>query len=287
MNCCSGSSTCKTRRHWSQSVDSADKKIPRKALSGRVATTEKAQDRAVYTQRRGAARSGYPQVAKGRNPSDYLGLLTLSGHLRTLAALPKVRPGFGWLMIQVPSHETHISAQQNKARTHSRFSCPHGHQGRATRSQAPSCKRSHAVDAVAHSALVTTTSNNSGLTTSPGNRFRKTNRLLDAAAFGRVFQEATRSRDKFFTVLYRRNEESIPRLGLAISKKHCRRATIRNRIKRTIRESFRQNQEALTSLDIVVINQPAAASADNRQIVDSLENHWRRCQKAKRTPQES
>ena len=77
------------------------------------------------------------------------------------------------------------------------------------------------------------------------------------------------------------------RLGLAISKKHCRRATARNRIKRIIRESFREHQAAITGLDIVVINQPAAASADNRQMFNSLAGHWRRCSKAKRAPRES
>jgi len=125
------------------------------------------------------------------------------------------------------------------------------------------------------------------LTRNGSHRFRKNNRLLDAAAFGRVFAKATRSRDKFFTVLCRRNAETTPRLGLAISKKHCRQATARNRIKRIIRESFREHQALLTGLDIVVINQPGAAGADNRQIFGSLDSHWRRCSKAKRAPQES
>jgi ribonuclease P protein component len=92
-----------------------------------------------------------------------------------------------------------------------------------------------------------------------------------------VFEKAGRSRDKLFTVLYRRNDRNVPRLGLAISKKHCRPATQRNRIKRIIRESFRQHQAALAGLDIVVINQPAARTASNRQIFDSLEVHWRQC----------
>jgi ribonuclease P protein component len=125
------------------------------------------------------------------------------------------------------------------------------------------------------------------LTSSRSNRFARNNRLLDAAAFGRVFQKATRSRDNLFTVLCRRNEKGAARLGLAISKKHCRQATKRNRVKRIIRESFRQQQALLVGLDIVVINQPAAASASNRQMFTSLENHWRRCRKAKRIPQES
>ena len=74
---------------------------------------------------------------------------------------------------------------------------------------------------------------------------------------------------------------NLARLGLAVSKKHCRRATARNRIKRIIRESFRQQQDMLTGLDIVVINRPAATEASNREMFDSLEQHWQRCRRAK------
>ena len=190
-------------------------------------------------------------------------------------------------MTQVISHETHISAQQNKTCPQPRFSCAHGHQGRASRVEAPPRERSRAVDAVTHPASATTKSNHSVLTSNGSHRFRKNNRLLDAAAFGRVFAKAARSRDGFFTVLCRRNAEMTPRLGLAISKKHCRQASARNRIKRIIRESFREHQALLTGLDIVVINQPAAAGADNRQIFASLDSHWRQCSKAKRAQQES
>jgi len=118
------------------------------------------------------------------------------------------------------------------------------------------------------------------LTSSRGFRFQKANRLLDAAAYGRVFKKATRCRDKFFTVLVRDNKRNVASLGLAISKKHCRKATARNRIKRAIRESFRHRQQHLAGLDVVVINQPAAALASNRALADSLERHWQRCSKA-------
>ncbi|MDX1507243.1 MAG: ribonuclease P protein component, partial [Woeseiaceae bacterium] len=70
-------------------------------------------------------------------------------------------------------------------------------------------------------------------------RFGKNRRLPDAAAFGRVFEKARRSRDTWFTVLSRDNELACARLGLAISKKHCKKATARNRLKRIVRESFR------------------------------------------------
>lgn len=79
-----------------------------------------------------------------------------------------------------------------------------------------------------------------------------------------------------FTVLYRPNGGDQPRLGLAIGKKHCRLATARNRLKRVIRESFRQNRKIIGGLDIVVLNQPAAARAGNDVLSDSLERHWQR-----------
>jgi ribonuclease P protein component len=120
------------------------------------------------------------------------------------------------------------------------------------------------------------------LTTSTSNRFSKKNRLLNAADFGPVFKGATRSRDTLFTVLCRPNTLDSARLGLAISKKHCRRASARNRIKRIARESFRLHMPLLSGLDIVVINQPGATTASNAALFASLEGHWRRCSKAKR-----
>lgn len=97
-----------------------------------------------------------------------------------------------------------------------------------------------------------------------------------------MFKKATRSRDKWFTVLSRDNDEAVARLGLAIAKKHCRHATGRNRIKRVVRESFRRHQASLAGLDVVVINQPDATTAGNKQLFDSLAGHWERCSQATR-----
>ncbi|MGI9270229.1 MAG: ribonuclease P protein component [Woeseiaceae bacterium] len=112
---------------------------------------------------------------------------------------------------------------------------------------------------------------------SSSHRFQKESRLLDAAAYGRVFKKATRSRDKWFTVLCRENDGGEARLGLAVSKKHCKAAVSRNRIKRLVRESFRHHQEDLAGFDVVVINQPATRSANNKQLFNSLDGHWREC----------
>lgn len=116
--------------------------------------------------------------------------------------------------------------------------------------------------------------------TAPRHRFRRQQRLTTAADYGRVFRQAKRSSDQLFTVLCRPDDRDAPRLGLAISKKHCKHAFQRNRIKRVVRESFRLNQHALPGLDIVVMNKPQTHRASSRQLHDSLEAHWKTCSKA-------
>ncbi len=177
------------------------------------------------------------------------------------------------------ANETYVSAQQNQACTHTRFSCSYGDEGRAPSFEAPPRERPRQ----AHAPVVNRSSGTTPnlLAGSSLYRLQKEKRLLDAAAFGRVFKKAARSRDKWFTVLCRENDTDIARLGLAISKKNCRQATGRNRIKRIVRESFRQHQAELAGLDVVVINQPAATTAGNRQLFDSTAGHWRRCQQAR------
>jgi ribonuclease P protein component len=108
----------------------------------------------------------------------------------------------------------------------------------------------------------------------PDHRFQRTSRLTDAASFGRVFRKARRSRDNMFTVLTTENSGHEARLGMAISKKVCRLASDRNRLKRIIRESFRQHQAELEGLDIVVLNQSGTQHADNKALFDSLAQHW-------------
>jgi ribonuclease P protein component len=80
-----------------------------------------------------------------------------------------------------------------------------------------------------------------------------------------------------FIVLYKNNSEQEARLGLAISKKHCRSAVGRNRLKRLVRESFRMHRAEIEGLDVVVMNQAAAERASNKTLFDSLHKHWQRC----------
>jgi len=55
-----------------------------------------------------------------------------------------------------------------------------------------------------------------------------------------------------FAFFLARRTDGPPRLGMLVSRKHSPRATVRNHIKRCIREAFRLEQEALGSIDLLV-----------------------------------
>ncbi len=107
-------------------------------------------------------------------------------------------------------------------------------------------------------------------------RFPKSTRLLKPAEFSRVFKDPIRSSDRFFTILAASGAEvEWARLGLAISKKHAKRAVDRNRIKRLVRESFRQQQN-LPMADLVVMARETTTKADSQALLASLTQHWKR-----------
>lgn len=113
-----------------------------------------------------------------------------------------------------------------------------------------------------------------------GSNFPRCRRLLKPDEYSRVFKYGQRSADNLFLVLALPNHMSLPRLGLAVSKKNCRRAVDRNRVKRVIRESFRLQQKLLQGLDIVVLSRGGVLQADNHRCFESLRVHWHKVAEA-------
>ncbi len=118
----------------------------------------------------------------------------------------------------------------------------------------------------------------------PSEQFTRSSRLLNAAEYAYVFARAQKQSNKHFTLLCRKNNLDIARLGLAIAKKQLRLAVSRNRIKRLIRESFRVNQELLVGLDIIVLTRTPVLKCTNKEIFTQLEQQWQqlvaRCKKS-------
>ena len=105
-------------------------------------------------------------------------------------------------------------------------------------------------------------------------------RLLKPAEFKNVFDRPVVSSDRLFKVFARPGTSSLCRIGMAVSRKVDGRAVVRNRIKRTIRESFRLNypvvsQDNRLGRDFVIVASPPAARTAGAQLRSSLSNHWR------------
>ena len=78
-------------------------------------------------------------------------------------------------------------------------------------------------------------------------------RITKARDYAHIFQQGIPSQGKFWKLIAIPAEQANSRLGLAISKKICKRAVDRNFFKRLARETFRQHQDEFDLLDFVVM----------------------------------
>ena len=111
-------------------------------------------------------------------------------------------------------------------------------------------------------------------TPSHGYRFLRENRLLQPAAFQRVFNQPDyKVGGRHFLFLASENQTDLHRLGMVIGRKRAKRAVDRALAKRQLRERFRQRPRQLAGLDIVVIlrgNLKHPDAAILRAEIDSL-----------------
>ena len=105
-------------------------------------------------------------------------------------------------------------------------------------------------------------------------RFKKTQRLLKKNEYEYVFNQAKKIVNYDFIVLYRENTIGYARIGLALSKKMIAKAHDRNRLKRLLRESFRN--KIIPALDIVVLARSGVANTQNSIIFNRLKILWDR-----------
>jgi ribonuclease P protein component len=166
----------------------------------------------------------------------------------------------------LPRHEKNLSTQQFEAQAYARLSRAHEYQERPGRHKRTSCEGPRAAGGLNPHPLRCSLA-----------RFPRQARLTRPAEYRRVFDHSQcKASNRWMTVLATPNACHVPRLGLVISRKAAGCAVKRNRIKRLVRESFRQRQPALGSLDIVFIGRAGISERPNSELAQSLEKIWKR-----------
>ena len=102
-------------------------------------------------------------------------------------------------------------------------------------------------------------------------RFRPCHRLHSPADFQRVYKGGKRAGDGLFAVNALANGLGFARLGMSVSTRTVGNAVRRNRVRRIIREVFRERHAELPAVDLVVTSRPGARDAPRPAIVTSLE----------------
>lgn len=116
----------------------------------------------------------------------------------------------------------------------------------------------------------------------PAGTFTKQDRLLKPRDYSGVFSQVTvRVPHRHFLILATPNDLGHARIGLIFSKKNLRLAVQRNRIKRLVRETFRQ-QHDLPAMDIVVLGRQGLADLENPAIHRILNELWQRLRRKAR-----
>jgi ribonuclease P protein component len=102
--------------------------------------------------------------------------------------------------------------------------------------------------------------------------FGKDERILKRKEFTAVYDQGRRLSSENFIVLLSPNQSGIRRLGLTVSKK-VGMAVRRNRIKRLLREFFRQNKDRLPpGQDMVIIARKDTSSRKYEEVRRELED---------------
>jgi ribonuclease P protein component len=102
-----------------------------------------------------------------------------------------------------------------------------------------------------------------------GARFRPHEHVRSPADFRRAFDRRKSASDPVLVVHAVENGLPYARLGITVGRRKVRKATARNRLKRWVREAFRQNKVALpVGVDLIVA--PRSAEVTYHQVRASL-----------------
>ena len=102
------------------------------------------------------------------------------------------------------------------------------------------------------------------------------NRLRKKYEFDHVFQTGHRLNSQYFIFIVAPSKSPQARLGVVVSKRKCRFAVDRNRVKRVVREHFRHLKHQLPGVDLVVLLKSPIENSRDLAITKCLEKQFMR-----------
>ncbi len=106
-------------------------------------------------------------------------------------------------------------------------------------------------------------------------------KTLNKKDFKKVLKEGKSFRKDFLVLKVRPNLSEKVRFGVLVSKKLSKKAVLRNKIKRRLREITRANLEKLVGLDLVFIPFPQIFNCDFWEIKQMAEKIFEKIKKPK------
>lgn len=105
--------------------------------------------------------------------------------------------------------------------------------------------------------------------------FPKELRIRKTSQYEEIFGKGGKLRGKHFDILYVPNSLGYSRVGIVAGKKKVHSAVGRNRVKRVLREVFRNNKSLFGSLDIVFMANRGSESLTYSQAKREIEENVR------------
>lgn len=100
--------------------------------------------------------------------------------------------------------------------------------------------------------------------------------MLKPDDFKFVFEAGSREHSQLLTAVVRKRDGEDARLGMAIARKAIPTAVARNRLKRKLREIFRERRAEFAAVDIIILAKAAARTASPAQLDGDIIRLWKR-----------
>ena len=100
--------------------------------------------------------------------------------------------------------------------------------------------------------------------------FSKNWRLRTTTEFQHVYLGYQYLSGRYYLLYYSNNNFGYPRLGVVASRKSLKKAVMRNRVKRIVKEDFRIQKHQLPSMDMVSIAKFRSGTASKKELRECI-----------------